>query len=166
LFAFNLNGELLWKSANGPEFMGEGFSSTYPGARSAPTVIGDLVYTTSGMGRVACFDANSGKEIWAVDLIKELGGTDNYFGYSESVIVDGKKVYCFPGGNKNNLAAIDRFSGELVWTSEALQDTFAYCSPIRVELPELTVIVTTSRHNLFAYDADDLFRWIYLLYPK
>ncbi|MBN1819311.1 MAG: PQQ-like beta-propeller repeat protein [Prolixibacteraceae bacterium] len=154
LFAFDLNGNLLWKSPNGPEFMGEGFSSTYPGARSAPTVIKDLVYTSSGMGRIACFDANTGDEVWAVDLVKELGGTDNYFGYSESVVVDDQKVYCFPGGNKNNVAAFDRLTGNIVWTSEALRDTFAYCSPIQVDLGSKKVWITTSRHHLFSVDCE------------
>ena len=38
LFALDLEGDLRWKSRNGKEFLGEGFSSTYPGARATPTV--------------------------------------------------------------------------------------------------------------------------------
>ncbi len=152
LFAYDLKGNLLWKTPNGPEFMGSGFSSTYPGARSTPTVRGNLVYTTSGMGRIACIESSTGSEKWAVDLIKDLDGTNNYFGYSESVIVDEKNVYCNPGGDKINMAALDRKTGEVVWTTEALKDTFSYCSPILVTLPERKVIITTSRHNLFAVD--------------
>ncbi|HNX79920.1 MAG TPA: hypothetical protein PKJ24_08550, partial [Prolixibacteraceae bacterium] len=67
LFAFDLKGKLLWKSPNGAEFTGSGYASSFPGARSTPTVIGDLVYSMSGKGRLACFEVLSGKEKWAVE---------------------------------------------------------------------------------------------------
>ncbi|HSH20114.1 MAG TPA: PQQ-binding-like beta-propeller repeat protein [Draconibacterium sp.] len=155
LFAFDLLGELLWKSPNGKEFMGEGFSSTYPGSRSTPTVVNDLVYTSSGKGRIACFEASSGTEKWAVDIIDDLGGRESEFGYSESLLVDENNVYCFVGGEEINMAAFDRFSGNVVWSSEALKDTFSYCSPIFVELPNRKVIVTHSRHYIFAVDCEN-----------
>lgn len=150
LFSFDLQGNLLWKSPNGKEFMGKDFSSTYPGSRSTPTVVNNLVYTTSGMGRIACFETSTGTEKWAVDIVEDLGGTHNFFGYAESVIVDDEKVYCFPGGTKNNMAALNRLTGEVVWASEAMKDTFSYCSPILVELPTRNVMITHSRHKLFA----------------
>lgn len=155
LYAFNLQGELLWKAPNGKEFMGEGFSSTYPGARSTPTVVNNLVYTSSGMGRIACFDAETGTEKWAVDIINDLGGSNNYFGYAESLLVDEEKVYSFVGGDTNNMVAFNRFTGDVVWSSEAMKDTFSYCSPIFVELPERKVIITHSRHNLYAVDCSN-----------
>lgn len=155
LFSFDLQGNLLWKAPNGKEFMGEGFSATYPGSRSTPTVVDNLVYATSGMGRVACFETTTGEEKWAVDLIKDYGAPEHFFGYSESVIVDNGKVYCFAGGNQNNAIALDQFTGELVWSSEALKDTFSYCSPILVELLEKKVLITHSRHNLYAIDCEN-----------
>ncbi len=101
LYAFDLEGKQLWRSPNGEEFLGEGFSSTYPGARSTPTVMGKLVYTTSGKGRIACFDKSTGTEKWTVNIVDDLGGELGYFGYSESVAVDNEKVYCYPGGAEN-----------------------------------------------------------------
>jgi hypothetical protein len=152
LFAFDLDGNLLWKSPNGDEFLGEGFSSTYPGARSTPTVVGDLVYTSSGTGRIACFETSSGAEEWAISIVDDLGGQIGEFGYSESVAVDQKKVYCFPGGAETNMAALDRFSGRTIWSSELLKDTFAYGSPVLVDLPGRKILITTSRHHLFSVD--------------
>uniref|UniRef100_UPI0032171D79 outer membrane protein assembly factor BamB family protein n=1 Tax=uncultured Draconibacterium sp. TaxID=1573823 RepID=UPI0032171D79 len=154
LFALNLDGNLLWKSPNGKEFMGEGFSGTYPGSRSTPTVINNLVYATSGHGRIACFETESGNEKWAIDIVKDFKSSIPYFGYSESVIVNDDKVYCFAGGPKVNMAALNRFTGETVWTSEAMKDTFSYCSPILVELESGKAIVTHSRHNLYAVDCN------------
>jgi outer membrane protein assembly factor BamB len=155
IVALSLEGKQIWRSPNGKEFLGEGFSSTYPGARSTPTVMGELVYASSGMGHLGCFEASSGTELWAVDLMDDLGGELGYFGYSESVAVDRDRVYCFPGGPKINLAALDRFTGEIAWSTEALRDTFAYGSPVLVDLPEREILITTSRHHIFALDRDN-----------
>lgn len=154
LFALNTEGNLLWKSPNGKEFMGEGFSSTYPGARSTPTVVNDLVYSTSGHGRIACFERESGKEKWAVNIVDDFESSIPYFGYSESVLVNDNKVYCFAGGLEKNMVALDRFTGNEVWASEAMKDTFSYCSPILVELESKKVLITHSRHNMYAVDCN------------
>ena len=152
LHAFDLDGNLLWKSPNGKEFLGEGFSSTYPGARSTPTVVGKWVYATSGRGHIACFNKSTGVEKWSSNIVDDLGGEVGYFGYSESVAVDNNNVYCFPGGQEINMAALDRLTGKTVWTSELKRDTFAYGSPVLVDLPSRKILIHTSRHHLFTVD--------------
>jgi len=155
LFALDLEGKLRWKSPNGKEFLGEGFSSTYPGARATPTVYGKLIYTTSGEGQIGCFETSTGKELWSVNITDYLDGIVAYFGYSESVAVDGDHVYCFPGGASTNLAALDRFTGKISWTQSALRDTFAYGSPVLIDLPDRKILMTTSRHQLFTVDCSN-----------
>ena len=155
LYAIDLEGNLLWRSPNGEEFLGEGFSSTYPGSRSTPTLKDGLVYTTSGHGRIGCFDASDGSEQWAVHILKDLKGELGYFGYSESLVVDEDHVYCFPGGPEINMAALDRKSGNVIWTAEVLRDTFAYGSMVPVELPERDILIVTSRHHLVTIDRSD-----------
>ncbi len=155
LVAMDLQGNQLWKSPNGKEFLGEGFSSTYPGARATPTVMGSLVYTNSGKGRIACFNAKTGAEKWAVHIVDDLGGEVAYFGYSESVAVDDKNVYCYPDGTDTKMAALNRKSGETVWTSEVLRDTFAYGSPVLVDLPARKILIHTSRHHIFTIDREN-----------
>ena len=152
LFALDLEGNLRWKSPNGKEFLGEGFSSTYPGARATPTVYGKLVYTSSGEGQIGCFETSSGKELWSVSITDYLDGIVGEFGYSESVAVDEENVYCFPGGASTNLAALDRFTGKIAWTQSAHRDTFAYGSPVLIDLSERKVLMCTSRHQLFTLD--------------
>jgi outer membrane protein assembly factor BamB len=153
VFAFDLNGKLLWKYANGPEFFGEGYSANFPGARSAPTVYNDLVYVCSGMGRIACLEAASGKEKWTVNMVNDLGGKMNMFGYSESLLVDETKVYCYPGGAESNIVALDRFTGKPVWTSKALGEPVSFCSPMMIKLPERNVLVALSHEYLQGLDA-------------
>lgn len=153
LFAFDLKGKLLWKSPNGKEFTGSGFSNRFPGSRSAPTIVGNLAYVCSGNGRIACFETSGGAEKWSIDMMKDLGGCAIEFGYSESLLVDGNKVFCFPGGPNTNAAAFDRFTGKPVWTSKALGDTTTYCSPMLITLPSRKLVVNYSRYDLFALDA-------------
>jgi outer membrane protein assembly factor BamB len=153
VFAFDLNGKLLWKTPNDREFFGEGYSASFPGARSAPTVYNDLIYVTSGLGRIACLEAASGKEKWAVDMVKDLGGKLNYFGYSESLLVDEKLVYCYPGGDETNFVALDRLTGNLVWKSKAMGDPVSFCSPMMIRLPERNVLATVSHNYLMGLDA-------------
>jgi len=149
LLALDREGKELWKAPTGKVFLGKDFSANYPGARSTPTVYGDRVYTTSGMGTVACFNTENGEELWSLNIVDDLGGEVGFFGYSESPAVDRDHVYIFPGGQKNNFCALNRLSGEISWSSEVLLDTFAYGSPILVDLPQKKVVISTSRHNIF-----------------
>ena len=155
VFAFDLSGKLMWKTSNGREFFGEGYAASFPGARSAPTVYDNLIYISSGMGRIACLEASTGKEKWTADIVKDLGGKLSQFGYSESLFVDEAKVYCFAGGSDSNLVALDRFTGKMVWSSKALGDGVSFCSPILIQLPERKILVTLSHQYLMGVDASD-----------
>jgi len=152
VFAFDLKGKLLWKSPNGPEFMGKEFSASFPGSRSVPTVYDGLVYACSGMGRIACYETASGKEKWGVEMIGDLNGKINMFGYSESLFVDEKYVYCFPGGAESNIVALDKVSGKVIWTSKAMGDGVSFCSPIVVKCSDRNILVTVSREYLMGLD--------------
>jgi outer membrane protein assembly factor BamB len=153
LFAFDLKGNLLWKSPNGREFTGDGFSAGFPGSRSTPTVFKGMVYAHSGLGRIACFDAQTGKEIWTKHMVKDFGGAIGYFGYSESLLIDGDYLYCYPGGPESNVVCLDRLTGNVVWKSKGLSQVAAFNSPIMITLPERKLFVTISKNSLFALDA-------------
>lgn len=153
LFVFNLDGKLLWKTPNGPEFVGTEFSAGFPGSRSTPTIYKGMVYISSGLGRIACIDAESGKEIWAKEMVADLGGLLNYFGYSESLLVDGNSLYCFPGGKENNIVCLDRMTGNIVWTSKALSDLVGFTSPMMIKLPSQEIFVTLSKNYLMGLNA-------------
>jgi len=85
-------------------------------------------------------------------MVSNLGGKLNMFGYSESLFVDEKNVYCFPGGSESNFVALDRLTGRVVWTSKALGDGVSFCSPMVIKLPERKVLVTLSREYLMGLD--------------
>jgi outer membrane protein assembly factor BamB len=152
LFAFDLKGNLLWKTPNGKEFFGKAFSGQFPGARSTPTAVDDLVYSCSGRGRIICCDIATGSVRWTVDMIRDLGGYENEFGIAESLLTDQENVYCYPGGTTHNITVLNRFTGKTVWRSGAAQDTSSFCSPVFIDLPERKILVTTSHHYIFGLD--------------
>lgn len=149
------DGNIRWRSPNGKEFSGIDFTASYPGTRSAPTIKGKLVYALSGMGQLSCFDIRSGKVIWTVDLIGALNGLMGDFGFSDSPLVDNNRVYCFPGGDSNNHVALDRYTGELLWSSIVKKDHYSYSTPILVSLEERDVLIGTSRNYIYVLDIEN-----------
>ena len=150
LFALDLSGKFLWKTKIGKEW-----TLNYPGDRSTPTIVGDRIYVSTGWGIVACMDMQTGKTIWSVDMINDLHGRINTFGLAESLLVDGDKVFCMPGGADTNVVALDRFSGKIIWISKGLGQIPAYCSPLLVKLPSRNIMVTFTKHALLGIDSRD-----------
>jgi len=149
LFAYDLNGNLNWKSSYGPEW-----SRSYPGARSTPTVDGNRVYVRSGLGAVLCFDALTGQSQWVVDTLKKFRGISPTWGIAESVLIDGNKVICTPGGRDASVVALDKMTGQTIWTSKGLSERSAFCSPILIERGGNRLIVTMLARSVVGLDAE------------
>lgn len=128
LFAIDRKGALQWEKEYGPEWSG-----SYPGSRTTPTVDDERIYLMSGNGRLCCFDRTTGALIWKVDTLEKFQGKNITWGISESVLIDGDKVICTPGGQDATLVALNKHTGKTIWTSEGLSNPSAYCSPIAVE---------------------------------
>jgi outer membrane protein assembly factor BamB len=143
LFAFDMDGKLLWKKEYGLEWY-----KNYSGTRSTPAVVGDLVYFESGHGVVYCYNGNNGSLIWSVDLLKKFDAENIKWGMTESLLVDGDVVYCTPGGKKHNIVALNRFNGETLWTSSGNRQPSAYCSPIIVRHNGTPLIITNTGQSV------------------
>jgi outer membrane protein assembly factor BamB len=150
LFALDHSGKFLWKAPIGREWV-----QNYPGSRSTPTVVDDLIYATAGMGALACIEAGTGKTRWSVDLVSDFHGTVPRFGFSESVLVEGDKVYCSPGNPDTNIVALDRFTGKIKWISKGTGEITSYTSPMMIRLPERNILVTFSKTTMLGMDSRD-----------
>ncbi|MCK9423333.1 MAG: PQQ-binding-like beta-propeller repeat protein [Bacteroidales bacterium] len=150
LFALDLQGKFLWKAKIGKEWI-----LNYPGSRSTPTVVDDLVYATTGMGQVGCLDTQTGKERWSVNMMTDFHGPVPRFGFSESVLVDGNTVYCSPGSPDTNVVALDRFTGKIIWICKGTSEMTAYCSPMLISLSQRNILVTFSKTTLLGIDTKD-----------
>jgi outer membrane protein assembly factor BamB len=149
LFSYDKKGNLLWKVDLGNEW-----TVNFPGPRCTPTVAGDLLYYLSSMGKLHCLDAGTGKTIWTTRLTDDLHGVNVRFGYTESLLIDGDRIFCSPAGRDTNVVALNRFDGSLIWKSKAMGDSAAYCSPVLIKLPGRTILVTLAIHDLIGLDAN------------
>lgn len=158
LYAFDLAGKLLWQREYGAAHSGSGF----PGTRTTPTVEGDTVYLLSSMGKAAAFDAASGELRWEVDVLETFGGSNVYFGVSESPLIVDDKVIFTPGGKDASVVALDKATGKTVWASKGLSESSAYCTPRLYENGGERQIVTFVAKHLVGIDpakGDVLWRW-------
>ena len=148
LFAFDLKGNLMWKSGFGNEWV-----LNYQGSRCAPTVVGDLIYICSSLGNLACFDAKTGAKKWSVDMMKDLHGRFTLYGHAESSLVDGDKVFLVPGGSDTNVAALNRFTGKVIWVCKGQGEIPGYNSPYLIRLPGRNILVIFSAYSMLGIDA-------------
>jgi len=126
LIAVDINdGKPLWSAK-----LGDMLNNSYgDGPRGTPTVDGDFVYALSGRGDLICANAADGKVIWQ-KAMREFGGKTPGWGYTESVLVDGNKVVCTPGGSRGALLALDKKTGGTLWQSKDFTDGAQYASII------------------------------------
>lgn len=148
LYAFDFSGKLLWKRNYGTEW-----HENYVGSRSTPVVIDNRIYFESGLGTVYCYGADKGERIWSVDLLKKFDASNITWGMAESLLISGDYLYCTPGGRKHNVVALDRFTGETIWTSPGNGQPAAYCSPVLVRHNKANLLVTMTAESVIGIDA-------------
>ncbi|MCK3686076.1 PQQ-binding-like beta-propeller repeat protein [Maribellus sp. YY47] len=150
LFVFDEQGNKLYEKEYGKDF-----SLNFHGTRSAPVVVDDRIYIESGMGAVYCLNTEGGEEIWSKDFILDFG-VDSViqFGYSESVLIDGDQLICVPGGKENNVVALNRFTGELIWSCPGEGEIATYNSPILINHNGHKLVIAMTSNSVMGIDAE------------
>jgi outer membrane protein assembly factor BamB len=106
------NGEILWSTPLGP-------GQNQKGSNCTPTIDEDRVYALSIEGDLICVEAASGQPVWKTNLIQDFGGKMmSGWGFSESPLIDGDLLLCTPGAANAIMAALDKRSGRVVWTTK------------------------------------------------
>ena len=157
VMAFDGAGKLQWKTANGAQWKpGQHmpWAASYDGARSTPTVDAGAVYQLSDLGLLTAFDAQTGKIIWSVDLPKQFDAPCPDYGYTESVLIDGPRLICSPGGSKGYMVALDKKTGAMLWANTTIADPTAFASPILFSEQGIRQIVTLTENNIIGVAAD------------
>lgn len=148
LFALDTAGKEKWRLEYGPETD----DSQAPGSRSTLTMDGNRGYLTSGLGVLYCIDLSSPSIVWQVNVLERFEGTQIQWAIAESPLVDEQYVYCMPGGPDAGIAALDKNTGETVWTSKGFGDASAYCSPNIIEHNGRRILITMSAKGLVGAD--------------
>ena len=116
------NGEVIWEKSYKAELQPNLYEG---GPNSTPTVHEGLLYTLGKHGQFYCWDANSGKEKWSVDISKRFSYKAPDWGFSSSPFISGDLVIINAGESG---IAFDRKSGKLAWESK--KDKGSYATPV------------------------------------
>lgn len=127
---------------------------SYPAARSTPTVDGDLLFALGSDGDLACLTTATGEPRWQRNIRTEFSGKPGVWAYSESPLIDGNVLVCTPGGSTATMAALNKKTGEVIWTAPLAEaDEAAYASPIVVDIGGVRQYVQLLQKGLVGVDA-------------
>lgn len=153
LLAFNVStGEPLWATKTGRAY----HDGTGDGPRGTPTVDQDRVYALGANGDLVCVGEEKGEIVWQKNILKEFGGNNITWGISESVLIDEDKLICSPGGKQGTIVALNKLTGQPVWTANVQgSPQAAYSSPIAVEFGGVRQYVNFVHTSVVSVSAKD-----------
>lgn len=112
-------GTILWQKPFAEEYRERQGGD---GTRATPTVHDGRVYILGARGRLVCFDAKDGNELWS----RQLSGMPQW-GYSGSVLIEGDLAIVSAGGDDGALLALAPKTGKTVW--KCAGDPVGYATP-------------------------------------
>lgn len=148
LWAFDREGKKIWTLGYGREW-----DEGHPGARTTPTVVGNRIYFMSGYGVIHCVDT-AGKKRWSIDLTAKYSARNLHWGMTESLLVDGDRVFGTAGAVDGMLLAFNRHTGRLIWKIRGNGQKSAYCSPVIVKHGSRRLLLTMTGESVVGVDAD------------
>jgi len=147
--ALDMGGKVLWQAKCGGAWTRKGL---YPGTRGTPTLDDGRLYFETPVGDVVCLDAKSGKKIWGFNILSKFQGKNIRWALSESLLIDGDRLICSPGGSEGGLVALDKRTGKVVWKCKT-GDQAGYASPVLVEYKGLRMILTLTLKAMIGVEA-------------
>jgi outer membrane protein assembly factor BamB len=147
LYVFDAAGKLLDKKEYGPEW-----EKSYNGARGTVTPDNGKLYLISGYGDIVCFNENDLSIVWKKNMMTDFDGSNITWGICESPLIVGDKLIASPGGRNYNVVALNKNTGELIWSCEGDGDLSAYCSPVYIDNQQTPQIVTMMQKHIIGID--------------
>ena len=151
---FSLNradGKQVWSKALGPA----GSNDKGDGPRGTPTLDEDRLYALTENGDLACLKAQDGTAVWHRNILRDFGGRNLGWLISESPLVDGGRVIVSPGGRSASIVALDKMTGQTVWSTKELNDEAGYASPVVADVQGVRTIMTLTGEAAVGVRASD-----------
>ena len=143
-------GKLIWQKPYAPEWY-----RSFPGSRSTPTINDGYAYIMSGLGDVVCIDIKTGSKKWSVNTFEKFKGKLTPWGVAESLLIEGEKVFCMAGGKNASIIALNKETGEVIWTTKELSERVAFCSPILVDHHGKRQLITVFPESVVGIDINN-----------
>jgi outer membrane protein assembly factor BamB len=112
------------------------------------------LYNLSGTGNLICIDAKTGSTVWGLNILDEFDGRMVTWGMSESPLVDGDNVMCFPGGEEIGMVALDKDTGQTRWTCVEIGDKPSYATATIIDCQGLRQILTMTSESAVGVAAE------------
>lgn len=145
------SGQTLWTATLGDRLdHGRG-----PGPRGTPTLHEDRIYVLTENGDLACLQAADGKTLWHRNILQDFKGENPRWLISESPLVDGDRVIVMPGGDQASLVALNKDTGETIWTSKELSDGAGYSSCLVAEVQGIRTLLAFTAAAAVGLRAED-----------
>jgi outer membrane protein assembly factor BamB len=147
-------GRTLWRAPVGPIFR----DVNGDGPRSTPTVDSDLVFVLGSRGRLAALSTGTGATVWENEILDAFEGELPTWAFSNAPLVDGERLLVEVGGSgPRAVAALDKRTGALVWTSQEAH--VAYSSPIPIDFGGRNQFVFLLQEKLVSLDREGRELW-------
>jgi len=150
IIALDMNGKLLWKEPNG-----DAWKRSSPGSRATPTYSEGILYHMNPTGRLAAYEAKTGKEVWVADLKARFDAKYGIWALAENVMVDGDKVICMPGGPEGRVVALDKRTGKTLWVNKDIEDSAAYCSGLIVNHNSTRQLISMTQRSVVGVEVEE-----------
>jgi outer membrane protein assembly factor BamB len=121
------------------------------GPRSTPSVDGNRVYVYSSQMKLFCLEAETGKELWTADVLKDYNGKNITWESAASPVVDEGLVYVYGGGPGEALLAFDQKTGKVAWKSE--DDGMTHSTPTPATLHGVRQVVFFTQSGLVGVES-------------
>lgn len=123
------------------------------GPNATPLVLADRIVAVGFTGRMRCLRKRDGRPLWSVDLVNDLGGRVQYYGYSSSPILYRGHLIVLVGGETCGVAAFDPTDGRVRWRSEGCKT--GYASPIVINVDGQDQLVFFSEDEVIGMNPTD-----------
>ena len=138
LYVFDTTGNLLTEKEIGKEW-----NTNWNGTRSSACINDGKLYIFNALGTLFCLDETTLDEVWKKDLLTEFDGRNLMFGMTENPLIVGDKIFMTPGGEKNNnMVALNKNTGALIWSSPGKGLLSTYSSPLYIGDQSVPMVVT------------------------
>ena len=147
IYVLSLQGKLLAQKEVGKEW-----TTNHVGARCTVCVQDGKIYIFNALGHIHCIDEGTLNEIWKKDILTDFDGKNIMWGMTENPLIVDDKIFATPGGTKDNVVALNKNTGELIWSSPGLGTLSAYCSPLYIGDQSVPIIVTSTFQDIIAFN--------------
>ena len=139
-------GTEIWATELAPAFR----NAMGNGTRATPAIDGDMVFAFTGEGVLTAVDFATGRQIWSKDTLGVLNSKQAEYGMACSPLVVGENVVVTAGSGNQTVAAFNKKSGALAWSSG--KDPIGYSSPTLLDVAGKKQLVAFTGASVLGLD--------------